>query len=126
MKIVFLISIVCTVMLGCGLVSSIDKVEEFVPGTYIRFSSHEFGKEYDTLTITLQNEAVKEYKILRKWKYERILDGKPLEPDYKRESTTAIYHRADKVLQDTESGSLYSFNVKEKVLFNGDIKYKKL
>lgn len=126
MKMLLLISILCAVLLGCSLTSSNDQVEKFIPGTYIRFSSHEYGKGYDTLVITLQNETANQYKILRKWNYYRILDGEQLEPDYKQQTTTAIYHRADKVLQDEQSGSLYSFDVKEKVLFNGHIKYKKL
>lgn len=121
-----LIPLFLIILLGCRLFNAADHTEVFIPGTYIRFSSHEFGKEYDTLMITLQNESAHEFKILRKWKYERVLDGKIMEPDYQRVTTTGIYYSADKVMQDPESGNLYSFDAKEKLLFNGDIKYKKL
>ena len=103
-----------------------DTVREFIPGTYIRYSQHEFGHEYDTLVITPQNKSAGEYAILRKWKYERVLDGVWLEPEYKRTKTTGLYNTRHKLLRETESGTIYSFDVTEKILFNGPVKYKKL
>lgn len=103
-----------------------DPVREFIPGTYIRFSQHEFGTEYDTLVISLQNNSANEYKIIRKWKYERVLDGQPIEPEYKRVITAAIYSIENNFLRETETGDIYSFDTKEKLLFNGPLKYKKL
>mgnify|MGYP001412525921 CR=1 FL=1 len=103
-----------------------DPVREFIPGIYIRFSQHEFGHEYDTLVITPQNKSAGEYAILRKWKYERVLDGIWLEPEYKRTKTTGLYNTQHKLLRETESGSIYNFDVTEKILFNGPVKYQKL
>lgn len=126
MKMLLLIPICLIILLGCGLIISPDQTEAFIPGIYIRFSSHEFGKEYDTLVITLQNKSAHEYKIVRKWKYERVLDGKAIEPEYQRQTTTGIYQSVDKTIKDTETGSLYSFDVMGKILFNGRIKYLKI
>lgn len=103
-----------------------DPVQKFIPGTYARFSQHEYGTEFDTLVITLQNTSANEYKILRKWRYERVLDGVPLEPEYKRTTTSAIYNTSHKLLRETETGDFYSFDTHQKVLFNGPIKYNKL
>lgn len=103
-----------------------DPVREFIPGTYIRFSQHEFGTEYDTLVISLQNDPADEYKIVRKWKYERVLDGQSIEPEYKRVTTTAIYSAENKFLRETNLGDTYSFDTNAKLLFNGPIKYKKI
>lgn len=111
---------------SCQLKKVKDEVMDFIPGTYIRFSQHEFGTEYDTLIISLQNSSAGEYKIVRKWKYERVLDGQPIEPEYKRAITAAIYSTENKFLRETETGSIYSFDTREKLLFNGPIKYKKL
>lgn len=111
---------------GCGLIQSKDEVRDFLPGTYIRFSQHEYGHEYDTLTIILQNKSAGEYKILRKWKYERMLDGKTIEPEYKRTTTSGIYNEDRRLLQETATGDFLSFDVQEKVLFNGPTKYQKL
>jgi hypothetical protein len=126
MKIVLLVHIVALVIYGCGLPKNKHEVEEFIPGTYIRFSQHEFGIEYDTLVISLQNKFPLEYKILRKWKYERVLDNQKIEPEYKRSFTSGIYNVKNGLLQENETGDLYSFDLKQKILFNGPVKYQKL
>lgn len=126
MKILLLFHISLMLFYSCTLVTSKNELEAFIPGTYIRLSVHEYGTEYDTLVITLQNQSAHEYKILRKWKYERVIDGVPIEPEYKRQSTTGIYKNNQKVIQEMESGELYSFDVKDKALFNGSTKYQKL
>ena len=126
MKIILLFHLAAMLMIcSCGTLGK-DQVKEFIPGTYIRFSDHEFGKEYDTLVISVQNESANEYKILRKWKYNRVLDGKAIEPEYKRLTTSGIYNATHKLLQETETGDLFSFDVKGKLLVNGPNKYQKL
>ena len=100
-----------------------DAVQNFIPGTYVRFSGHEFGKEYDTLVIS---ELKDQYKITRKWKYERILDSAALEPEYKQKITTASYESEHKLLHENETGNILSFEPGEKVLFIGPTKYQKL
>ena len=126
MKILLLVHIVILLVYGCGLAPTVDEVEEFIPGTYIRYSQHEFGVEYDTLVISLQNESALEYKILRKWKYERILDNQKIAPEYKRSFTSGFYNINDQVLRENAAGDIYSFDVKQRILFNGPVKYKKL
>lgn len=103
-----------------------DPVREFIPGTYIRFSQHEFGTEYDTLTITVQNQHADEYKIIRRWNYERVIDGELIEPEYKLTITTGFYEPKHKLLRENETGSVYSFDPNMKLLFSGSIKYRKL
>jgi hypothetical protein len=76
---------------GCRSFLKEESIQSLIPGTFIRFSQHEFGTEYDTLVITLQNEAVSQYRIQRKWKYERILDGNKIEPEYRQELHSGIY-----------------------------------
>lgn len=126
MKIVLLVHIAALVIYGCGLGKSRNEVEEFIPGTYIRFSQHEFGIEYDTLVISLQNKSALEYKIFRKWKYERVLDGVRSEPEYKRSFTSGIYNGEQGLLRENETGDIYTFDVKQKALFNGPVKYQKI
>ena len=119
---IFILLLICS----CGNRFSVDKVQESIPGVYIRFSQHEFGSEYDTLVITLQNKSTSEYKILRKWKYERLVDGKEIEPEYKQSITTGIYNAKQKLLQEKETGDTFSFDIKQKLLFAGPTKYKKI
>lgn len=127
MKIILLIFItVLLLIFSCETLVTTDEVRDFIPGTYIRFSQHEFGTEYDTLTITLQNKAANEYKILRKWKYERVLDGASIEPEYKRLATSGIYNPNNKLLQEAENGLAFSFDVQKQLLYSGPIQYKKI
>ena len=103
-----------------------DEVKEFIPGTYTRSTQHEFGTENDTVVITLQNQSADEYKIVRRWKYERILDGKPIEPEYKQTANSAIYNTESKLLQESETLESYSFDPKQKAMFAGSTKYQKI
>lgn len=102
-----------------------DPVQEFIPGTYIRFSRHEFGTEHDTLIISVQNKNAGEYKIIRRWKYERVIDGELIEPEYKLTMTTGFYQPKHKLLRENETGGIYTFDVGQNTLFNGPIKYRK-
>ncbi|MDE3181917.1 MAG: hypothetical protein KGM16_00750 [Bacteroidota bacterium] len=121
-----LIPVAALLIIGCGLIRTQDKVKDFIPGTYIRFSIHEFGKEYDTLVISLQNASANEYKIVRRWKYERMIYGKVMEPEYKIKITTAIYDMEGKVLQEAVTGKIYSIDPGKNCLFNGPVKFQKL
>lgn len=114
------------VITGCGTGSVNDELKAFIPGTYIRAAEHEFGAEHDTILIELQNKAANEYKLTRRWKYERVLDGKPIEPEYKSTQTSGIYNVETKMLQETETGETYSFDIKQKAMFAGSTKYSKL
>ena len=97
-------------------------IQEFIPGTYIRFSSHEFGKEYDTLAITLLNATANEYNITRRWRYERT----DLPSNYQLIITAGIYYPKDNILEDMESGDLLTFDPNQNCLFIGTLKYQKL
>ncbi len=110
---------------GCNAPAK-DEVTAFIPGVYTRFSQHEFGSEYDTLVISSRNTEANEFTIVRKWKYERLLDGERLEPEYKLVVSTGIYDAARKLLQETETAEYFSFDVKKKILFNGTTQYQKL
>lgn len=113
-------------LLGCGVIRKKDEVQSFIPGTYIRFSEHEFGREYDTLIISLQSSSANEYRIVRRWKYERQMDGHRLVPEYKIKVSVAIFDPGQKLLQETRTGRIYTVDVKSGNLFSGAVKYKKL
>lgn len=103
-----------------------DEVKEFIPGIYTRNAETEFGKAYDTLVISLQNKSANEYKILRKWRYDRVLDGKPIPPEYKVTETSGIYDADKKQLQETETFEFFTFDVENKLLYNGANKFTKI
>ena len=109
---------------SCGTAK--DEIAEFIPGTYVREGTNEFGKEYDTLVISIQNKEAKQYKIVNKWFFTRQVDGEVREPEYKVKESSGIYNAYSKLLEESETLDHYSFDVKEKVLFDGTNKYKKI
>jgi hypothetical protein len=70
-------------------------------GTYVRSASHEFGREWDTVVITDQGAT---YSIERRWRYNRVLDGRPLPTEYKVSRSVGKYDHSG--LRDQESGLL--------------------
>lgn len=106
--------------------ASTEDVQATIPGTYFRTSQHEYGKEWDTLSITLQNASANEYNLTRRWRYERVLDDKALAPEYKVSSNSATYNAGSKKLEEARTGKAYSFDAKKGVLFSGAVQYQKL
>ena len=111
---------------ACAGPASQDGTSAPLTGTYIRAAQHEFGKEYDTLVVTLRNEASSQYRIVRNWLYERIRDGQALEPEYKTTSGTAIYDHDAKTLKDEKTGIIYSVDPSGQKLYAGSTRYDKL
>lgn len=125
MKTVLLILSATLITSGCGT-SSKDEIMEFIPGTYIRAGQNEFGKEFDTLVITLQNASAKEFKIQNRWHYIRQMEGEANVPEYKLKETSGIYNTETKLLEEAETLDHYSFDIKEKVVFDGTNQFKKI
>ena len=125
MKIVLLILSAATIILSCNT-SGKDETLEFITGTYVRAGQNEFGKEFDTLVISLQNPAAKEFKIQNRWHYIRQVEGEANVPEYKVRETSGIYNAETKLLEEAETLDHYSFDAKEKVLFDGTNKFKKI
>lgn len=118
-------AILVLIVVGCSSAES-DAIKTFIPGTYIRNAQTEFGKEYDTLVISLQSKSANEYKIERRWRYDRVLDGKPIEPEYKITETTGLYDAEKKIVQETETLEFFSFDVGKKLLFNETNEFTKI
>jgi len=121
----FFLLIAAFVLFGCSSSES-NAIKDFIPGTYIRSAETEFGKAYDTLVITLQNKSASEYKIQRRWRYDRVLDGKPIAPEYKVSETSGLYDGEKKILQETETLEFFTFDVENRFLFNGANKFTKI
>jgi len=115
----------------CGLIcffisctqSNKTEAKNSIPGTYVRMSEHEFGKEYDTLVITEANDL---FQIQRRWKYERVLDGVTQEPEYKQQKSTASFDANNETLHENETGNAIVFDSKSETLSIGSTKYQKL
>lgn len=95
-------------------------------GVYIRHAEHEFGEEWDTLSIRKQEASNDRYQITRRWKYERALDGRLLSPEYKKQVTNALFLTKEGLLVDEESGLRYRNNDSNNELLAGTTIYKKV
>ena len=73
-------------------------------GTYIRFSQNEFGNAWDTLLIKEENNLRDRFRIVQKWRYERTVDGKVIEPEYTRNVTAGQWVQNEGMLVEDESG----------------------
>lgn len=111
---------------SCGTGNESEEILNFIPGTYVRQSEGEFGKSYDTLAITLQNKSSSQFKIVRRWRYDRVLDGKPIEPEYKITETSGIYEASTKSLKESETLEFFTFDTKKKLLFDGPNQFTKI
>ena len=127
MKTLSLLTLALSLLIaGCGTNSASDEILNFIPGTYTRQSDGEFGKSYDTLIISLQNKDASQFKIVRHWRYDRVLDGKPIEPEYKITETSGIYDGTSKTLKESETLELFTFDVKKNSLFDGPNQFTKI
>lgn len=111
---------------GCQLISEPKDFSRSVPGIYTRYSEHEFGFEFDTLLIEMVNKEDQYFTIERRWKYQRVLDGKSLTPVLKLIQNTGRYLPESKQLRINETGEYYYFNLKQKTILTGSIQYQKL
>ncbi len=125
MNTVFIILSATLIISGCST-SSKDETMEFIPGTYVRTGQNEFGKEFDTLVITIQNPTAKEFKIQNRWHYIRQVEGEANVPEYKVKETSGIYDAETKLLEEAETLDHYTFDIKEKAVFDGTNKFKKI
>ena len=121
----FLGCLILPVLVSCGGFKN-DSIRNFIPGTYTRFTQHEYGTMHDTVLINLLNRNGEIYEVTTKWRYARVLDGKPIEPEYKKQVYSAFYSDKNKVLQVIETGEIYSFDSDKKVLYAGSTKYQKI
>jgi hypothetical protein len=124
MKTFFSICLIATVF-ACGNSKS-DAVRAFIPGTYVRHTTHEMGREWDTLEISRFSEGGNNYSILRRWAYERKLDGISQPLDYKLQDEAALYDEDKMVLMETSSGRILSFAPEKNLLFSGTNEYRKI
>ena len=106
---------------GCA-----DGTKQFIPGTYLRNDTTEFGFIEDTIIISVQNSTAKNtYLIEERWQYKRILDGRQIEPEYKQKISLALYHEDSRLLQNQSTLRNYSFNPDKGILFSGTVKFYK-
>ena len=120
-------ALVIALILSCNTATiKSNTIKDFIPGKYVRHSTHEMGEEWDTLSITQASKIGNDYLIQRAWAYERIKDGVKQPVDYKNEDRKAIYDEQKMVLTETKSGRVISFAPEKNILLSETKEYKKI
>ena len=125
MKAFIIANLFIMLILGCDFIIKREEIKEFIPGTYTRISDHEYGNEHDTIIISVQNEFRDQYRIERRWKYARVLDGQKIKPEYKLFKMTGFYNSRKELLRIEQTGEILSFNPKKKQMVAGTVTYLK-
>jgi len=118
---------VIALILSCNTATiKSNTIRDFIPGKYVRHTTHEMGEEWDTLNISQSSEMGNDYLIQRNWAYQRIKDGAKQPVDYKNENRKAIYDEQQMVLTETKSGRVISFAPEKNILLSETKEYKKI
>lgn len=123
-----IIGLVFSACAGCNL--SVDT--STIPGTYIQYSElHHDEDSYTRLFDTLEIERLgkvtgENYKIIRRYKTFKTVDGKALEPEYKTRRWTANFREKSQTLMVNESGKVIAFYPGSNAIMLGGVAYKKM
>ncbi|RYE53758.1 MAG: hypothetical protein EOP48_13710 [Sphingobacteriales bacterium] len=106
------------------LASCSEKLEDFIPGTYLNSAGGEFSIADDTLTIT--SISGNNFKIQRKTGYQLIRNGKAGKREYSEEISRGVFNSEPKILLEMRSGKLITFSQSDNALWVGQRKYLKI
>ena len=103
-----------------------DMVKSFVAGTYVAEINQEFSTGNDTLFIIQISSSGENFKIIKHTTYRRRLDGKQFPLERKTRVSIGIYNKETKILTETPTGRIISFNPEKKELYVGAGVYNKI
>jgi hypothetical protein len=103
-----------------------NTITDFMPGTYVKYNIGEFGPVYDTVRIQKIETVGNNYKIERKLRFQRTIDGKIFPWENKMENSTATYNPETKQLYDNRFDKIMHFAPDKQQLFIGSTVYHKL
>jgi hypothetical protein len=119
-----IVSLVLTVFSGCG--SGMDT--SIIPGTYIQYTELNHDEDSHTRifdTLEIQNTG-KVYRIARRYRTFKMVDGKAMEPEYRTRRWTGHYREKSETLLINESGRVISFYPESNAIMLGGVPYKKM
>jgi len=106
-------------LFSCG-----NRLEEYIPGTYVYSATGEYSIAHDTLLISAQPNGI--YQILRSSGWQKIRDGKLLAPEYDSAYWLALFDKQKGILQEIDRGKILAFDPKAGTLNLGKRSYRKL
>ena len=119
--ILLIVVTVAIFLLGCNGFS--DKVNLFIPGTYLASWKTAFSIAIDTMTIAGDGEG---FLITRRTHLQFINAAKQRAPEYSITKWQGNYSASDKTLIVRTNGRVMNFDPNNKILRMGAIVYRKL
>lgn len=113
------------VLMSCTS-SSTDKLQEYIPGVYVRAINHEFAKGYDTLVVELMNQHTGTYSIVKKAGFVQFVDGKIVGHKTTIEKYTVVYDEPTGTLNDNHKMKTFTPAPDKGLLLSGSVGYKKV
>lgn len=112
---------------ACNPFRSRDKVQEFMPGTYVTDWKNEFTQAKDTILIAAPSARQSEiYKITKRSYYQQTIDGRELKPQFKVQNWTGTYNAEVKTIVIDKTGRVLFFNPEKNILIEGTTSYDKI
>lgn len=107
-----------------ALIVSCKDTSDSINGTYSRLIDHEFATGNDTLIIQQVNDVT--YRIEKRSKYKRIINGKVMEPESHRTKWTAIYDAGNQLLRETNQGKVLLLSEDSDRVILGALEYERV
>ncbi len=102
----------------------VDKVKDFIPGTYVNSAGGEFSIASDTLVLELVE--ANNYLVHRRTGYHLIAEGKVGPREHETEEWSCVYDESKKTLLETRKGKIISFYPERNALQVGQRVYDKV
>ncbi|MEI6949633.1 hypothetical protein V9K67_20770 [Paraflavisolibacter sp. H34] len=116
-----------TLLFSCAGRNASDAVQEFIPGTYVRYYTDEFRKSFDTVQIRpVTSSGSTGYAITKRDRYRKVLDGRELPEQSSVKEWMGAYDPQTQTLLLESSGSRIYFDPSKGELNMGKVPYKKL
>lgn len=101
-------------------------LQDFIPGTYVKFGESEYSKAWDTLEISSFNDITKTYSIDHRVGFQSIIDGRLQPKDFTAEKYIVVLNPTTFQLQEPTTGKLFTFSTEHQSLLVNSAEYKKL
>lgn len=111
---------------GCSLVSRDKNLKQSIPGTYVYQGEQEYSRIKDTIVISTAEGNENLFRITRRTRFNRIREGKLLPSEFKVQSMTGIFDEDAKVIQESKTGRIISFDPERNRLYVQTQAYEKI
>ena len=127
MKKYFLVMLYGLLLSACNnIFQKTNPVKLSLQGTYINQSAGRYSIAFDTLVISKEYEEGNSFLIDRKVSFQKIRHGVLQSREYHQEHWLTIYDDKTKVLTETKSGKVLSYNPDKQKLYLNNSVYKKI